>query len=122
MAFAALPCAAATTKAKAKSATKAAAPLPDDLTAQAAHHVATCPQPKVSRCVLRKPLAGSYRVLTAGVDIEDQEERWIVDFGKGPKGPKFVLQVLELGGALHDIEVTFRGKPPILETEAPPAK
>ncbi|MDD5248468.1 MAG: hypothetical protein PHY45_05760 [Rhodocyclaceae bacterium] len=111
----AVPCLAATPKSAAKPKPAAAAkpaPIPDDdLTTAATRHVAICPPPKAGRCVIKKPIATGYRVLTAGVDLEDKDGQWIADFSKGPKGQKVLLQVLGLNGDLHDIEVSFQGKP-----------
>jgi hypothetical protein len=119
----ALPCLAATPKAVAKpkpAAAKPAAVPVDDLTAAPIHHVAVCPPPKAGPCVIKKPIATGYRVLTTGVDLEDKNGDWIADFSKGPKGPKVLLQVLGLNGDLHDIEVSFQAKP--AATKARPKK
>lgn len=97
-------------KKPAASKPKPAPAQPDNLTAATVRHVVTCPPPKVSNCVMRKPIASGYRVLTPGIEIQDDGANWIVDFGKGPKSPKFLFEVLELGGSLHDIEVSFFAK------------
>ncbi len=110
----AVPCLATKPKAGAtpKPAVAAAATIPaDDLTAVVIHHVAVCAPPKTAPCVIKKPLATGYRVLTPGVDLEDRGDEWIANFSKGPKGlkagSKMLLQVLGTNGDLHDIEVSF---------------
>ena len=102
----------AKSKAPAKARTAPSKPaLPDDLTAPSIRHIAVCPPPKIAPCVMKKPISSGYRVLTSGVDVADDGANWLVDFGKGPKTSPFLLQVLDSGGSLHDIEVTFRSKP-----------
>jgi hypothetical protein len=115
-ATAAPPAAKAKPTAKAKPAAKSKPAVskpagPDDLTAPSVRHLVVCPPPKISACVMRKPVPGGYRVMTNGVDVADNGANWVVDFGKGSKGSMFLLQVLDAGGSLHDIEVTFRAKP-----------
>jgi hypothetical protein len=107
------------TPSKQKAAPSKPAP-PDDLTAPGVRHVAVCPPPKIAPCVMRKPLSSGYRVLTNGVDVADDGINWLVDFGKGPKESPFLLQVLDSGGSLHDIEVTFRSKPGMRKTPTLP--
>lgn len=93
---------------------------PDDLTAPSIRHTVVCPPPKFAPCVMQKPIAGGYRVLTNGVDIGDNGTNWVVDFGKGPKGEMFLLQVLDASGDLHDIAVTFRVKSGMQKTPTLP--
>lgn len=117
--LAAASCLAATPK-KAAVAKPAAAAAGDDLTAAATRHVVVCPPPKVGPCIIKKPLATGYRVLTSGVDLQDQDGLWIADFSKGPKGNQVLVQVLGLNGDLHDIEVSFRAKPGAKRAPPPP--
>lgn len=108
-------------KAPAKAKTAPSKPaLPDDLTAPSVRHVAVCPPPKIAPCVMKKPISSGYRVLTNGVDVADDGANWLVDFGKGPKNSPFLLQVLDSGGSLHDIEITFRSKPGMRKTPTLP--
>ncbi|HEX8986794.1 MAG TPA: hypothetical protein VF816_02450 [Rhodocyclaceae bacterium] len=90
--------------------------VPDDLSVPAIRHIAVCPPPKIAACVMKRPIVGGYRIMTAGVDIADDGSNWIVDFGKGPKGPIFLLQVMDEGGSMHEIEVSFRAKPGMQKT------
>ncbi|MGE5466736.1 MAG: hypothetical protein ACM3Y9_04860 [Ignavibacteria bacterium] len=108
-------------KAPAKPKPVAAKPAgPDDLTVPGMRHLVVCPPPRISACVMKKPVPGGYRVMTNGVDVADNGATWVVDFGKGPKGSMFLLQVLDAGGGLHDIEVSFRAKPGMQKTPALP--
>lgn len=94
--------------------------VPDDLSVPAIRHIAVCPPPKIAACVMKRPIAGGYSVLTKGVEIADDGVTWIVDFGKGQKASPFLLQVLDTGGSLHDIEVSFRTKPGMQKTPTLP--
>lgn len=111
----AAPCLAETAKPAAKPAkqktAKPAVPPPNDLTPVAARHIVQCPPPKAGPCVIRKPIATNYRLLTTGVELEDLDGRWIADFSKVPKAQKLTLHILGMNGDLHDIEVSFRANP-----------
>lgn len=82
----------------------------DDLTVAAVRHVAQCPLPKLSSCVIRKPVDSGYRLLTPGIELDDHGDHWIADFAKGKEtnAAKALLRVLGRNGDLHEIEVTFR--------------
>lgn len=78
----------------------------DELTVPAKRHRATCPPPGAVPCAMRKPVSMPYRVLTAGVDIEDGGDYWLVKFGKAPaKGT--TLRVLGGNGDLHEVAIRF---------------
>ncbi|HEX8962799.1 MAG TPA: hypothetical protein VF801_07325 [Rhodocyclaceae bacterium] len=118
------PCLSAAPAKTAKAAAAKPAPVkpagPDDLTAPSVRHLVACPPPKIAACVMKRPIAGGYSVLTKGVEIADDGVTWIVDFGKGQKASPFLLQVLDTGGSLHDIEVSFRTKPGMQKTPTLP--
>jgi hypothetical protein len=108
-------------KAPAKKAAKPAKPAgPDDLTAPSVRHLVSCPPPKISACVMKPPIAGGYSVLTKGVDVANNGASWVVDFGKGQKFSPFLLQVLDAGGSLHDIQVSFLSKAGMQKTPTLP--
>lgn len=116
----AAPCIAAA-KAPGAAKTASAKPAgPDDLTAPGVRHLVACPPPKIAPCVMKRPVVGGYRVLTKGVEIADDGDAWVVDFGKGPKASPFLFQVLDSGGGLHDIEVSFRTKAGMQKTPTLP--
>jgi hypothetical protein len=83
--------------------------LEKDLTPAIIHHEARCPSPKQGKCVIRKPLGSSYRVLTPGVDLEDAGDHWIGDFSKtrNSKTTPSLLRVMDRHEVLHEIEITF---------------
>jgi len=92
----------------------------DDLTVAATRHVANCPSPKLSACVIKKPVDSSYRVLTPGVELDDKGDHWVADFGKSTEA-KILLRVLGRNGDLHEIEVSFGKKTPAKGGPAPKA-
>ena len=98
-------CLAATRKPAAKPAPEPA----DDLTVAAARHAAICPPPKLGACVIRKPVASGYRILTPGVEIDDRGDHWIADFAKAKdaSAAKARLRLVGSNGDLHEILVTF---------------
>lgn len=131
LAFAAFPCwadgmstpdrkAAAASQATQAKATPAKPAGPDDISAPAIRHVAVCPPPKLAPCAMKRPIVGGYRVLTSGIDIADDGANWVVNFGRGPKGALFLIQVMDARGSLHDIEVSFRSKPGMQKTPTLP--
>ena len=80
----------------------------NDLTVPVTVHQANCPPPAAAPCVLRKPVGTGYRVLTPDVGIEDNGERWVVDFGKKAAGrQRTSFRIMDMNGDLHDIEVSF---------------
>ena len=96
---AALPCAAAKPPA---NDTPAA-----DLTVPVKLHRANCPPPVTAPCVIRKPVGSGYRVLTPDVSVEDNGDRWVIEFGK--KAAKSI-RVLDMDGGLHEIEISFAAR------------
>jgi hypothetical protein len=84
-----------------------------DLTPAIIHHEARCPSPRQGKCVIRKPLGSSYRVLTPGVDLEDAGDHWIGDFSKARNGKTTpsLLRVMDRHEVLHEIEITFPIEP-----------
>jgi hypothetical protein len=78
----------------------------NELTVPIKRHQATCPQPGAVPCAIRKPVSMPYRVLTAGVDIEDGGDYWLVTFAK-TQAKGTTLRVLGGNGELHEIAIRF---------------
>jgi hypothetical protein len=80
-----------------------------DLTPTIIHHEIRCPAPGQGKCLIRKPVATGYRVLTPGVDLEDAGDHWIGNFTKAQtaKAPQTLLRVMDRHEVLHEITITF---------------
>ncbi len=97
-----------------------------DLSPQTTRHGALCPLPSKGPCVIKKPVGMRYRLLTAGVDLEDKGDYWIADFSqsKGPATGSVMLRVVGESGDQYDIEVRFP-RPPVIKAKPvakPPAE
>jgi hypothetical protein len=95
-----------------------------DLTPRIIHHEVRCPSPRQGKCVIRKPMGSSYRVLTGNLDLEDAGDHWIGDFSKtrNGKSPPTLLRVMDRHETLHEIEIVFPKESAASETpEANPA-
>jgi len=79
------------------------------LSPQAIKHGVECPLPGKGPCVIKKPVGTRYRVLTAGVSLEDMGDYWVADFTKvkDVKSNRESLRILGGNGELHEIEVLF---------------
>ena len=93
-------------------------PFNGDLTTPAIKHGVECPLPKVSQCIIKKPVGKGYRVLTQGASLEDMGDYWLADLTKlkDPKSNKATLSVWGTGDDLHEIEILFP-KEPVVKTQ-----
>ena len=106
-----------------------AAPFNGNLTVPTIKHGAECPLPRQRLCMIRKPVGKGYRVLSAGVNLEDLGEYWLADLSriKDPKSNKAWLQIWGANSELHEIEILFPKEPVVQEAKprkesAPAAK
>ena len=93
-----------------------------DLSPQTIRHGELFPLPSKGPCVIKKPVGMRYRLLTAGVDLEDKGDYWIADFSrsKGPATGSVMLRVVGENGDQYDIEVHFPR--PVIKAKPTPAK
>ncbi|MFA7268595.1 MAG: hypothetical protein WC073_04565 [Sterolibacterium sp.] len=98
-------------------------PFNGDLTTPAVKHGVECPLPKQRPCVIKKPVGTGYRVITAGVTLEDMGEYWLADLTKlkDPKSNRAWMQIWAANGDLHEIEILFP-KEPLAKQVNPPKK
>jgi hypothetical protein len=102
------------------AAAERAQPFGADLAPKVTKHGVECPLPGKGLCVIKKPVGRSYRVLSAGVNLEDMGDYWLADFSKSkdPARDRETLRVLGGNGELHEIDVLFSKETVVKEKPA----